>query len=57
MVESGATVGVAGVDSTDRIHVHRGAIGDDNSTAGNSDLNNTIHRWLNPVARVTVVVN
>jgi len=54
---SGATGGVAGVDSNQTVHVHRGAIGDDNVTGGSSDLVNTVHRWLNPVARVTVVVN
>ncbi len=54
---TGGTVGVAGADSNATVHIHRGAIGDDNLTGGNSDLVNTIHRWLNPVARVTVVVN
>ena len=52
-----ATVGVAGTDSNTTVHIHRGAIGDDNLTGGNSDLDNTVHRWLNPVARVTVVIN
>lgn len=54
---TGGTVGVAGADSNTTVHIHRGAIGDENATGGNSDLVNTIHRWLNPVARVTVVVN
>ena len=54
---TGATGGVAGVDQNTTVHIHRGAIGDSNSTGGNSDLDNTVHRWLNPVARVTVVVN
>lgn len=54
---AGATVGVAGADSNTKVHIHRGAIGDDNATGGNSDLVNSVHRWLNPVARVTVVVN
>lgn len=53
---AGGTVGVAGADSNTKVHVHRGAIGDDNATGGNSDLDNSVHRWLNPVARVTVVV-
>ncbi len=53
---AGATVGVAGADSNAKVHIHRGAIGDDNATGGNSDLDNSVHRWLNPVARVTVVV-
>ncbi|MFT5758611.1 MAG: hypothetical protein ACI9LM_003357 [Alteromonadaceae bacterium] len=38
------------------VHVHRGNLGDDKMTAGKSDLNNTVHRWLNPVARITVKV-
>lgn len=54
---AGATGGVAGADTNTTVHIHRGAIGDDELTAGNSDLVNSIHRWLNPVARVTVVVN
>ncbi len=57
MAGTGGTVGVAGADSNTTVHIHRGAIGDENPTGGNSDLNNTVHRWLNPVARVTVVVN
>lgn len=39
------------------VHIHRGNLGDDDLTAGKSDLDNTVHRWLNPVARVTVTVN
>lgn len=54
---SGGTTGVAGVDANTTVHIHRGAIGDDDLNAGNSDLVNTVHRWLNPVARITVVVN
>lgn len=56
MAGSGATGGVAGADSNTNVHIHRGAIGDDSPTGGNSDLDNTVHRWLNPVARVTVMV-
>jgi len=53
---TGGIGGVAGDDNVSIVHIHRGTIGDDNLTAGNSDLVNTVHRWLNPVARVTVVV-
>lgn len=54
--DSGAT-GVTGADSNTNIHVHRGALGDATATAGgSSDLLSTIHRWQNPVARVTVTV-
>jgi len=52
-----ATGGVAGADTNTFVHIHRGAIGDSDLTGGNSDLDNTVHRWLNPVARVTIVVN
>jgi hypothetical protein len=39
------------------VHIHRGPIGDTNLTGGKSDLDSTVHRWLNPVARVTITVN
>ena len=48
--------GVATSDSNTNVHIHRGSIGDDNSTGGISDLDNSVHRWLNPIARITVVV-
>ncbi len=48
--------GVATSDSNTNVHIHRGSIGDDNSTSGISDLDNSVHRWLNPIARITVVV-
>lgn len=45
------------VDGTDGpIHIHRNALGDTSSTGGASDLDSTVHRWLNPVAKVTIVV-
>lgn len=54
-----AGTGGAGLTSTDsniNIHIHPGNLGDDDLTAGNSDLSNTVHRWLNPVAKLTVTV-
>jgi hypothetical protein len=39
------------------IHIHRNVLGDDNLTGGDSDLVNTVHRWLNPVVRVVVTVS
>jgi len=48
--------GITTVESNPTVHVHPGNIGDDNPTGGKSDLDNSVHRWLNPVARVTVVV-
>lgn len=38
------------------IHIHRGNLGDTNLNGGPSDIVSTLHRWLNPVARVTVTV-
>jgi hypothetical protein len=44
-------------DGTDGpIHIHRGILGDTSLTGGASDLTSTAHRWLNPVARVTITV-
>ena len=48
--------GVTSMEENTMIHVHRGSLGDDDLAGGKSDLDNTVHRWLNPVARVTVVV-
>ena len=39
------------------IHIHRNVLGDTNATGGNSDIDSTVHRWLNPVVRVVVNVN
>ncbi len=55
-----AGTGATGVTSTEgnaAIHIHRGAVGDDDLNGGISDLDNRIHRWLNPVIKLTVVVN
>lgn len=49
--------GVTDMESNTMIHIHRGSLGDDDMSGGKSDLNNTVHRWLNPVARITVTVN
>lgn len=52
---SGAS-GVTAVEENNKVHVHRGNLGDDDLQAGKSDVDNTVHRWLNPVALVTVTV-
>jgi hypothetical protein len=49
--------GVTTVESNSTVHIHRGNLGDDDATSGTSDINNTVHRWLNPVAKLTVTVN
>lgn len=49
--------GLTTEESNTTVHVHRGSLGDDDATGGKSDLDNTVHRWLNPIALVTVTVN
>lgn len=39
------------------VHIHRGVLGDSDATGGVSDIVSSVHRWLNPVARVTITVN
>ncbi len=48
--------GAAEVDTNRKIHIHRGVLGDTDSTGGTSDFDSRVHRWLNPVARITVTV-
>lgn len=54
MVGKGGT----GIDAVAEgfVHIHRGTIGDSDLNGGKSDLDASRHRWLNPVARVTVIV-
>lgn len=49
--------GAAGADANPNVHIHRGSLGDTDATGGTSDLDSTVHRWLNPVIRVTITVN
>ncbi len=49
--------GVTDMESNDTVHIHRGIIGDSDPEGGISDLDSRVHRWLNPVARITVTVN
>ncbi|MDJ0917902.1 MAG: spondin domain-containing protein [Woeseiaceae bacterium] len=48
--------GAAAADTNTNVHIHRGALGDSDATGGSSDLDNRVHRWLNPVVRVTLTV-
>ena len=48
--------GAAMADANTTVHIHRGALGDTDATGGASDLDSRIHRWLNPVVRVTITV-
>ena len=49
--------GVAGADTNTTVHVHRGILGDTDPSGGKSDLDSTIHRWQNPVAKVVITVS
>lgn len=48
--------GVTGADHNWKVHVHRGIVGDADPTGGASDLDSTVHQWINPVAKVVVTV-
>ncbi|MEL7186516.1 MAG: spondin domain-containing protein [Pseudomonadota bacterium] len=49
--------GAAGADGNPNVHIHRGSLGDTDATGGTSDIDSRVHRWLNPVIRVTITVN
>ena len=53
---TGAT-GVTATEANTTVHIHRGVLGDTNATGGTSDLDSRVHRWLNPVAKLTITVN
>jgi len=55
---SGGTggTGAASADNNKTVHIHRGVLGDTNASGGASDFDSRVHRWLNPVARVTITV-
>jgi hypothetical protein len=55
LMGSGGT-GAATADANSTVHIHRGSLGDTNDTGGTSDLDSRVHRWLNPVLRVTITV-
>ncbi|WP_170915104.1 spondin domain-containing protein [Enterovibrio nigricans] len=51
--------GGTGVDAdvaNDVVHIHPGNLGDTDTDGGISDFDSTKHRWLNPVAIITVTV-
>ena len=49
--------GAAGPDANSNVHIHRGALGDTDAMGGSSDLDSRVHRWLNPIIRVTITDN
>ncbi len=48
--------GVTNFELNDHVHIHRGNLGDPDSLGGISDLDTPVHRWLNPVVKLTIVV-
>ncbi len=48
--------GVTSVEHNATVHVHRGTLGDSDLVGGPSDLDSSVHHWLNPVAKVVVTV-
>lgn len=54
-----AGTGGSGVTTTEdntMVHIHRGSLGDTDAVGGISDLDSTVHRWLNPVAQLVIEV-
>ncbi|WJG09076.1 spondin domain-containing protein [Aliiglaciecola sp. LCG003] len=49
--------GVTSTETNATVHIHRGNFGDSDMAAGSSDMVNSVHRWLNPVAKVVLTVN
>ncbi|GGB21313.1 spondin domain-containing protein [Agarivorans gilvus] len=56
LIGNGGT-GVSSVENNNTVHIHRGSIGDEDMEAGISDITSSKHRWLNPIAKVTINVN
>jgi len=44
--------GVTSAEHNSSVHIHRGIVG-----GINSDLDSTVHRWMNPVAKVVITVS
>ncbi len=57
-VATASGTGGTGINTTVEgfVHIHRGVLGDLDNVGGQSDIDRTVHRWLNPVARITIVV-
>lgn len=52
---SGGT-GVTSTDTNTTVHIHRGNLGDTDPNGDVSDVDSTIHRWLNPVVKLVLTV-
>lgn len=57
-IEASTPTGGAGLSASAEgfVHIHRGVLGDTDPAGGATDIDSTRHRWLNPVARVVLVV-
>jgi len=53
---SGGT-GVTTTEVNQTVHIHPGVLGDTDPSGGPSDLDSSIHRWLNPVAKLVITIN
>ena len=49
-------ISTVGPDYNDKVHIHRGILGDLDPTGGISDLDSSVHRFQNPVARIVIRV-
>ena len=58
-VADASGTGGTGVNATAEgfVHIHRNVLGDTDLSGGMSDMDSTVHRWLNPVVRVVVTVS
>ena len=58
-IAASSGVGGTGIDAAAEgfVHIHRNILGDTDLTGGPSDMDSTVHRWLNPVVRVVVTVS
>lgn len=58
-IAASSGVGGTGVDAAIEgfVHIHRNILGDTDLNGGPSDMDSTVHRWLNPVVRVVVTVS
>jgi hypothetical protein len=60
--DPGANAGSGGIasvgaDHNQRVHIHRGVMGDLDPTGGTSDLDAGVHTWQGPVARLVLRIN
>lgn len=58
-IAASSGVGGTGVNAAIEgfVHIHRNILGDTDLAGGVSDMDSTVHRWLNPVVRVVVTVS